>query len=983
MLSIRSKQKQFFSIYYTSLCLIVLIIISFPFLSASAESYGRSGSFTTSETDSSYHSNSVTLSNLLRYGNVRSNTGSVSTSRSGNTLSFSMSGGSPSSYGTRTETDYRESSSSSSIPSSISYSSNGYTGTLYSQGISSRQVPYTYYTYVDHPAVMGVEYANELFVVGYHQWCRNGSGTSEHRVPCDYTHNVPNIWTNYNDPIYETRRVEIEYVITPAWRETISNTGYNTYYYSNYSGTVSKPYYKYTVNYDWIDNVAPTVSSVSSLNSYYSSTNADNTVSFSGYSNDADSVYAADTVKVYYTLKNSSGSAVSGHNKSLITSYVTTGSSRSFSKSITLPSSLPHGSYSIDIWAEDDEGASSSVTTRSFFNDTTAPTNPTLNFDGGTSSWSPPPINFWLTGSTDANSGLGKIEYRYGSSDSWKTYSSSGSLGSKITIPSNLSGNVTVEARAYDKMGNMSGTSTQTIKINALPTLSLNSVNSYYSSATSKNTVSISGTVNDADSVVQDTVRVNYTLKNSSGTAVSGHNDVNILSYTTNGANRSYSYSISLPSSLPDGSYTISVVATDNKGGESPVRTVSFYNDTTVPTTPVVNVDKGATTWTIPPVQYWFNGTSDSRSGLESIEYRINGGSWQSYGLTQSLRITLPSSYAGIVRFEVRATDAMGNVSAVGTGKTMIDNIPPKIDSANIRPSGSNQYMYVTAHDDESGIAGYKYSYKVIGTHSAFQTLANWTATTSESSSQVLPKTPTNTRIEVYATARDANDNTTSTKTLAYVTAPQIAYAGIEDGGKENTATFRLQDPLGPGVKLEVYREGEFVALLESGDTFKDPGLDYERTYHYDFIAVSTHNGDEIRSLPLTDDTTAVIKVGKPSLEFTVDKDIFYKTTFSDEITVSGTSLFRKGGMTSVDIVKKGTTDVLTSQRFNLTPYVSTPWKVTYEQVSDSTITYVASGDLEDLKNTGMYKKTVEFKTGKKNVSVEALRAVVSTSIYK
>ena len=980
MLTTITNHKNHFSLFYVSLLVVFLSIIIFPFFTVSAESYGRSGSFTTFETDSSYHTNSVTHSNLLRYGNVRSNTGNVSSSRSGNTLNFSMSGGSPSSYSTRTESDYIESSNSYSIPSSITYNSNGYSGTLYSQGISTRSEPYTYYTYIDHPAVLGTRTVTETYISGYWEWCRNDTNTAAHRVPCEYSHNNPNVWVNYNDPIYSTRQVQETYTIKEAWREEVRNTGYNTYYYSYYSGTVSKPFYKYTVNYDWIDNVPPTVSSISSLNSYYSATNTANTLNISGYSNDADSVYAADTVKVYYTMKNSSGTPVSGHNKVLISSYVTNGSSRSFSQSIRLPSSLPHGSYSLSIWAEDDEGAVSATTTRSFFNDIVAPTNATLNFDGGTTTWSPPPINFWLNGTTDANSGIGKIEYRYGASDSWKTY---GSLGSKITIPSHLSGNVTVDARVYDVMGNLSGISSRTIKINALPTLTLNSINSYYSSATSKNTVPISGTVNDADAIVQDTVSVEYTLKNSSGTPVIGHDGVNILTYTTNGAARNYSKNITLPSSLPDGNYTISVIATDNKGGTSPVRTVSFYNDTTEPATPVVNVDKGATTWTIPPVQYWFNGTSDSRSGLSSIEYRINGGSWQSYGLTQNLRITLPSSYAGIIRFEVRATDAMGNVSSIGTGKTMIDNIPPKIDSAIIRPNGDNQYMYVTAHDDESGIAGYKYSYKVIGKHTSFQTLADWSTTTSESSNKVLPKTPTNTRVEVYATVRDANDNTTSTRTLAYVTAPQIAYAGIEPVGKENTATIKFVDALGPGVKLEVYREGEFVALLESGDTFKDPGLDYERTYHYDFIAVSTHNGEEIRSLPLSDNATAVIKVGKPSLEFTVDKDIFYKTTFSDEITVSGTSLFRKGGMTTVDIVKKGTTDVLTSQRFNLTPYVSTPWKVTYEQASDETLTYVASGDLEDLKNTGMYKKTVEFKTGKKNVSIEPLRAVISTAIYK
>jgi hypothetical protein len=139
------------------------------------------------------------------------------------------------------------------------------------------------------------------------------------------------------------------------------------------------------------------------------------------------------------------------------------------------------------------------------------------------------------------------------------------------------------------------------------------------------------------------------TVKIWSGSSAAGA-PVRTLSAARSGG----SWSVDASPSLPDGTYTARAEQTDAAGntGASVART--FTVDATAPDTSITSGPSGSTTSTGASF-----GFSSSEAG-SSFECRLDGGAWSS--------CSSPKSYTGLAlgahTFEVRATDAAGNLEA-------------------------------------------------------------------------------------------------------------------------------------------------------------------------------------------------------------------------------------------------------------------------------------------------------------------------------
>lgn len=191
------------------------------------------------------------------------------------------------------------------------------------------------------------------------------------------------------------------------------------------------------------------------------------------------------------------------------------------------------------------------------------------------------------------------------------------------------------------------------------------------------------------------------------------------------------------------GSHTLTYFVTDEAGNVSATKTTKIaVADTDAPvltfkTTPgTSNGNDG-----------WFMGsgarnaaiTGTDLSGIAVIEYQVNGGAWTTY----SGALPMPE---GVTTWSYRATDKVGNTSAVGTATTKRDNAAPTVTAAK---SGST--VTITATDAVSGVASV--TYRLDGGATTAYTGPIAVAAGSHS---------------VVYTASDAAGNTTATKTFTF-----------------------------------------------------------------------------------------------------------------------------------------------------------------------------------------------------------------------
>ncbi len=129
---------------------------------------------------------------------------------------------------------------------------------------------------------------------------------------------------------------------------------------------------------------------------------------------------------------------------------------------------------------------------------------------------------------------------------------------------------------------------------------------------------------------------------------------------------------------LSEGSHTFGVRATDALGNRGPVTSRSFTRDVTAPATQIVFPDEGASSSL--PVLAFLADEPDS-----TFECRLDGGAFEP---CTSPYLPAASLGDGPHTFDVRATDAAGNVGPVSSRSFVRDTTPPEAAIAS-GPSGT------------------------------------------------------------------------------------------------------------------------------------------------------------------------------------------------------------------------------------------------------------------------------------------------------
>lgn len=381
-------------------------------------------------------SKTITIPNLKSVTSISVDTGTVSYTVNGNNVTITVNNGAPTGSHTpsKTVTDSLTN-TTGSFPSSISYNSGGYSGTLYKSG-SVTQVQ-TGGTYI--PADSFVAEETRSF---------SRSGDPCNLPPFNAPDNIPYNSGGYTGTLKWVEKTNFNYVrcpetdgtdtlyatsLTIRYRGTVTRPEIDTRTYSytqNYSGTVygsTTYYYSYNVTLTYVDNTKPTLTLTTVDNLTLSEVSGFNTYTISGQMNDAD---VGDVITTKYQIDSNPAQ--------IIATNPSTGSPQSFSKTITIDSTIPEGIHVLKVWVEDDKGGNSSIESRNFVVDKTPPAAPTFSEDPiGQAVSKTVTINF----PSDANVKEYKID-----DENWTIY----------TEPLTLTKNATIYARAIDIAGNES-----------------------------------------------------------------------------------------------------------------------------------------------------------------------------------------------------------------------------------------------------------------------------------------------------------------------------------------------------------------------------------------------------------------------------------------------------------------------------------------------------------------------------------------------
>ena len=150
------------------------------------------------------------------------------------------------------------------------------------------------------------------------------------------------------------------------------------------------------------------------------------------------------------------------------------------------------------------------------------------------------------------------------------------------------------------------------------------------------------------------------------------------------------------------------------------------YYDYSGPSAPNVSTSPNATSsWTknTNPTVYW-SGISDSGSGLNRVEYKVDSSSWQTAGTTPSGNKTINVGASGSHKIYVRGVDNSGNVGETSSVTYNLDistpNVPnhPTFDLLDGAPnSGKSQITvkFKAVADNPFGYASYYEVYKKVG----------------------------------------------------------------------------------------------------------------------------------------------------------------------------------------------------------------------------------------------------------------------------
>ena len=226
-----------------------------------------------------------------------------------------------------------------------------------------------------------------------------------------------------------------------------------------------------------------------------------------------------------------------------------------------------------------------------------------------------------------ASLGSGRVQYSLNSTGNWtNTASSSGDGSAGIDVSSIPDGQNVVYLRAVDSAGNTGTPQPVYFFIDRTPPTAP--------------TISI--------------VPNGWSKDDSLSLTWSGINDLNELArvelsfdggaYFSTGRNEpAYSGHMVDLSSLPDGEHTLSVRGVDIAGNNGEAATVTFYRDTTAPTTAETSVEPDS--WTnSDEVTFGWTQLEDIHSGLKLVWYRLNSGDQISLATEEDLTTALDVS---------------------------------------------------------------------------------------------------------------------------------------------------------------------------------------------------------------------------------------------------------------------------------------------------------------------------------------------------
>ncbi|WP_205590254.1 Ig-like domain-containing protein [Brevibacillus laterosporus] len=338
------------------------------------------------ESTSSSQTHTLTIPGLNSVKSVVVNTGTVSYKVSGNTVTFTFSSGS---YTRRVQTggSYESSqtkvvttsktSASNSFPSSTSYNSDGFSGTLYKDGSPTQ-------------ALISSTPGRTKTVSTERNVTSPGGNSCEEAY--NYVVNALPNSISYNQDGYSgtlqlssrsigtcKRRVDYRWIdATGYYSGTVSEPSTNVYNYTqNYRGSVTKPgsdsrtysyYYRYEVTIEYSDNSNPTIVLTSPPNNQTLTENAALNIQGTASDTDKDNV-----VTIKYRINNGTTRALQ--------SGVSNGSTPiSFAKTLTFRAKrlydgttdltgsdlAENTDHTLTIWAEDDQGGKSTEVTRKF-----------------------------------------------------------------------------------------------------------------------------------------------------------------------------------------------------------------------------------------------------------------------------------------------------------------------------------------------------------------------------------------------------------------------------------------------------------------------------------------------------------------------------------------------------------------------------------------------------------------------------------------
>lgn len=401
--------------------------------------------------------------------------------------------------------------------------------------------------------------------------------------------------------------------------------------------------------------------------------------------------------------------------------------------------------------------------------------------------------------STDTNGDYIRYYLDFFNGSTWSTVSPSISDSSyNWTVPTNAGNinNAKLRVRANDPggSGNYSSyrySSEFEIYQNSSPTISISQPgeNKNFSNKESHNNILIQGIVKDNDD--GDNLTVYYTILDSLNNSVSGHKDVSIDSFLSDGSNKSFNdYYISVDDDIPEGNCNLVIWCEDDKKGKSNEITKSVYIDKSGPIVNSPSVSAVSDT----EVQITPNASDPSDLKVIPFLYNRNDTDISSWiDTTPYLDVGLIANTQYIYKY--KAKDSLDNESEYSPiAKIYTKALNPQNISISNSKGTSMTFEITTAMQGQTPEHMLELKLKGAGENGANISTADWSIDTTRE----LTGLTIETEYELWVTTRNG-DGVENSKYLAIEgfitnTAPTVSITTIEEQrGIDYNDSFTLE----------------------------------------------------------------------------------------------------------------------------------------------------------------------------------------------